>query len=705
MHEQPGDGLRRDRSKVLIVDDERSNIQVLNAILQDEYDISVALNGEQALKRAQGEKKPDLILLDIQMPEMDGFEVCRQIMADPQTQDIPVIFITGMTNAQDEEQGFALGAVDYITKPFGPSVVLARIRAHLELKRKRDILKNLSTKDGLTCIANRRYLESFYEYEWQRCIRSGDCIAVIMADIDHFKLYNDNYGHAAGDECLRAVAKVLASYVARQTDLAARYGGEEFACVLPGTETAGAFVVAEKMRAAVRNLAIAHAFSPTAESVTLSLGVASACPQKDGISPRELFHLADQALYAAKAQGRDQVRDATDVALDKPAAKPADAAVAEDGFSGLQRILIVDDEQINISVLKAIFEGSYQTLSAVSGSHALELARQFPHPDIILLDIQMQDMDGYSVCEELKADPRTRDIPVLFITVLSREADEAKGLKIGAVDYIAKPFDPSVVLARVETHLKLRRTLANLARRNKILEDTLSLRQSVERIVRNDLKRPLLAILGGCDELIKAEDIPVRHGETIHGMEQSGFELLEMISASIDLWKMERGLYQVETRPVDLSSILRTVSKALARSEAAEQKALVVQYQAGQGPQRDGYIVQGEELLCYGLFFNLIKNALEASPAGQEVIVQVEDAREGPRVCIANAGVIPLEIRTRFMEKGATWGKKGGKGVGAYAARLMAEALGAAVEVKVDDDQNRTVICLIFYENNLAAQA
>jgi diguanylate cyclase (GGDEF)-like protein len=696
--------MSKQRSRILIVDDERPNIQVLNAILQDEYDVSVALNGEQALKRTLGEKKPDLILLDIQMPEMDGFEVCRQVMGNPQTQDIPVIFITGMTNSEDEEQGFALGAVDYITKPFGPSVVLARIRAHLELKRKRDILKNLSTKDGLTCIANRRYLESFYEYEWQRCMRSGDNIAVIMADIDHFKLYNDNYGHAAGDECLRAVAKVLASHVARQTDLAARYGGEEFACVLPGTETAGAFTVAEKMRAAVRNLAMPHAFSPTNGMVTLSLGVASACPQKDGTSPPELFQLADQALYMAKARGRDQVREATNVALDKPATKPADAE-AEDGHSGLQRILIVDDEQINISVLKAIFEGSYRTLSAVSGSHALELAREFPHPDIILLDIQMPEMDGYSVCGALKADPRTRDIPVLFITVLSREADEAKGLKIGAVDYISKPFDPSVVLARVETHLKLRRSLANLARRNKILEETLSLRQSVERIARNDLKRPLLAILGGCEELIQAEDIPVRHEQTIHDMEQSGFALLEMISASIDLWKLERGLYRVETRSVNLSSILRTVSKALARSEKAEQSALVVRYHAGQEPEQDRYMVQGEELLCYGLFFNLVKNALEASPVGQEVSVQVDHIREGLRVCIANAGVIPLEIRTRFMEKGATWGKKGGKGVGAYAARLMAEALGAAVEVKVDDDENRTVICVIFFENNLGAQA
>ena len=687
------------KSRILIVDDERTNIQVLNAILQENYEISVALSGEQALKRAFGDKKPDLVLLDIQMPDLDGFEVCRRLQEHPETRDIPVIFITAKSNEKDEEQGLAVGAVDYLTKPFGPSVVLARIRVHLELKRKRDILRNLSNKDGLTCIANRRRFEEFLEFEWQRGIRNGEPLSLIMADIDHFKLYNDHYGHAAGDECLREVARSLSGVVSRQTDLVARYGGEEFICLLTGTNHDGAREVARKMREAVEALGIPHAFSPVAPTITLSLGVATLVPQRDGKTAHDLFLAADKALYKAKSTGRNKVSvlDGLDEAHG-PFTAPR--PVQEQ-----QRILLVDDEQINLNVLKAIFQDTYQTISATSGSQALELARTEPAPDIILLDIQMPDMDGYEVCETLKDDPRTRDIPILFITIMSKETDEAKGLRMGAVDYIPKPFDPSVVHARVNTHLTLRRTLNDLARRNTILEDALNMRDSVERIVRNDLKRPLMDILHNTDQLIAATDLPTALRESAHDIERSSFELLEMIAASIDLWKLERGVYQVEPHPVNLTRIVQTVARALASLKTETGKDIHIQ--SGPDPEPRPVLVQGEELLCYSMLFHLIKNALEAAPPGQPVTVILEQApqqdtnryQEGqPRthVRIANSGVVPPEIRTRFMEKGATWGKPDGKGLGAYSARLIAETLGATHHVLIDDENQRTEIVLDF---------
>ncbi len=683
------------KSRILIVDDERPNIQVLNAILQDNYEISVALNGEQALKRAFGDKKPDLVLLDIQMPDLDGFEVCRRLQEHPETRDIPVIFITAKSNEKDEEKGLAAGAVDYITKPFGPAVVLARIRVHLELKRKRDILRNLSNKDGLTCIANRRRFEEFLEFEWQRAVRTGEPLSLIMADIDHFKLYNDHYGHAAGDECLREVARSLSGVVSRQTDLVARYGGEEFICLLTGTNHDGAGEVARKMREAVETLGIPHAFSPVAPTITLSLGVASLVPQRDGKTAHDLFLAADKALYKAKSTGRNKVAvlDGLDE-VHGPFTAPR--PVREH-----QRILIVDDEQINLNVLKAIFQDTYQTISAASGSQALELARADPAPDIILLDIQMPDMNGYEVCETLKDDPRTRDIPILFITVMSKETDEAKGLRLGAVDYIPKPFDPSVVHARVNTHLTLRRTLTDLARRNSILEDALNMRDSVERIVRNDLKRPLMDILNRSDRLLATRDLPASLRETVRDIERSGFELLEMIAASIDLWKLERGVYQLDPHPVNLTRIVQTVLRALSPLEAMENKA--VQFITEDAPA--SIMIRGEELLCYSMLLHLIKNALEADPPDRPVTVALEhpprqdtdqEGRSRIRVRIANSGVVPLEIRTRFMEKGATWGKPDGKGLGTYSARLIAETLGATLQVHIDDENQCTEVVLEF---------
>lgn len=686
------------KSKILIVDDERPNIHVLNAILQDECDISVALNGKQALKQAVGKKKPDLILLDIQMPDMDGFEVCRRLTANPETQDIPIIFITAISNEKDEAQGFAIGAVDYITKPFGPAVVLARIRAHLELKRKRDILKSLSTKDGLTAIANRRRFEEFFEFEWQRCVRSGEPIALIMADIDHFKLYNDHYGHAAGDECLREVAKTLAAMVVRQTDLAARYGGEEFACVLPNTNLAGALAVAEKMRQAVQELGIPHAFSPTATSLTLSLGVTAASPKNVSLARQGLFQAADQALYAAKAGGRNQVASGNNLAgqTGQAFSPPAVLGVQDVAGDEVQRILIVDDEQISVSVLKAIFENTYTVISASSGEQALRLARQEPRPDIILLDLQMPDMDGYAVCQALKADPRTRDIPTLFLTVLSKDTDEALGLKIGAVDSISKPFDPAVVLARVETHLKLRRALADLSRRNKILEEALNLRDNLERIARNDLKKPLSRILSTAIMLSAAPDMPPSRIGDILDIEQSGFELLEMIAASIDLWKLERGVYPLTPQPVDLVKILHIVRRAMEPLRMSVGVDLVVNAGGRAVSDKDHFPVQGEDLLCYSMLFNLVKNAVQASPQNFTVTIDLEQTDQARRVRISNTGVIPMEIRTRFMEKGTTFDKKDAKGLGAYTSRLMAEIMGAALHLEINDEKNVTTVSVDF---------
>lgn len=294
-----------DRPTILVVDDETINIELLADLLEDDYDVSFATGGEQALMLAAGDR-PDLILLDVLMPGMDGYDVCARLKQDEVTAGIPVIFITALGDTEAETRGLDLGAVDYVTKPISPAILRARIRNHIELKRARDTLARLAATDGLTGLANRRSFDDRLAAEHRRLARSGGELSLILLDIDHFKPFNDTYGHLAGDDCLRQVGQALHGVARRPADLAARYGGEEFACILPGTDAAGARATAEQVRAAILALNIPHSASPTSDRVTASLGVITvACVPDQPIG--EIIKAADAGLYRAKEAGRNRV--------------------------------------------------------------------------------------------------------------------------------------------------------------------------------------------------------------------------------------------------------------------------------------------------------------------------------------------------------------------------------------------------------------
>jgi len=240
------------------------------------------------------------------MTEISGHEVCLRLKAEPVTRDIPVIFVTVMSEEEAEVHGLEIGAIDYITKPFRLTAVKARVRNHLELKLARDRLEGLSMMDGLTGIPNRRKFDDFLALEWRRTRRSTGNLSLILIDIDHFKDFNDHYGHQAGDDCLKRVAAALRDGVKRPTDLIARYGGEEFACVLLDTDIAGALEVATKLREIIFSLDIPHAASPTAARLTISLGVTSIINSGADTS-QDLIARADQNLYKAKVAGKNRV--------------------------------------------------------------------------------------------------------------------------------------------------------------------------------------------------------------------------------------------------------------------------------------------------------------------------------------------------------------------------------------------------------------
>jgi diguanylate cyclase (GGDEF)-like protein len=291
--------------KVLVADDDIVNRQVLAELLKPEHTVLLAKNGEQALERA-ARHLPDLILLDVVMPDMDGYEVLRRLRADAQTAHITVIFISGLGRPEDEANGLKMGAADYISKPFNETVVMARVAMHLQMVRQRRMLEHLAHVDGLTELANRRRFDEVYEAEWQRSRRSGRPLSLALLDIDAFKQYNDFYGHPAGDRALRAVARTAASGLRRPADLAARYGGEEMVLLLPDTEAAQAQQVVASICSAIADLQIPHEASGVAPMLTVSAGGATlntATTENCG----ELFSAADTLLYEAKKSGRNRV--------------------------------------------------------------------------------------------------------------------------------------------------------------------------------------------------------------------------------------------------------------------------------------------------------------------------------------------------------------------------------------------------------------
>jgi diguanylate cyclase (GGDEF)-like protein len=292
------------RPRILVVDDDPSIVDLLEAFLQDDYEVLIAAGGEQAIAACR-RRQPDLMLLDVMMPGLDGYEVCRRLKADPATREVPVIFVTARAEIEEEVRGLEAGAVDFISKPVHRAIVRARVRTHVVLRQQAAKLRDMAMTDILTGVANRRSIEERIESEWRRCRRSRSPIAIIMIDIDHFKLYNDAYGHQAGDNCLEHIASALRRCLRRAGDLLGRYGGEEFICLLPETTLEHAVQKADELGRAVRDLNIVHARDTGEPVVTISRGVSATIPRGDE-EPADLLQVADAMLYDAKRAGRNR---------------------------------------------------------------------------------------------------------------------------------------------------------------------------------------------------------------------------------------------------------------------------------------------------------------------------------------------------------------------------------------------------------------
>ena len=352
-------------------------------------------------------------------------------------------------------------------------------------------------------------------------------------------------------------------------------------------------------------------------------------------------------------------------------------------------VLVVDDVEANLDLVLGVLGDAYEVSVALDGTSALEAVAENP-PDLVLLDIVMPGMDGYEVCRRLKANPATREIPVIFVTGKSEVSDETMGFELGAVDYITKPISPPVVRARVATHLELHRQKVQLAQQNQMLTEYARMRDEVERMTRHDLKSPLTAVVNVPSMLLEDSQLSEGQRDLLMIMQESGFRMLQMINSSLDMYKMETGRYQLHPQPVNLIRIVEQIKGE--NRELLHLKGIAIQVMMGSRPARagDSLWVLGEDMLLYSALSNLMKNAVEASPEHAGITITLEPG-DPVLVRIHNLGEVPPEIQAKFFQKFATAGKRDGTGLGAYTAKLVTETLGGRISMSTSAEQGTTL--------------
>lgn len=349
-----------------------------------------------------------------------------------------------------------------------------------------------------------------------------------------------------------------------------------------------------------------------------------------------------------------------------------------------EKILIVDDTPDNLDILLESLKGEYAVIAALNGEKALQLATKSPHPDLILLDIMMPVMDGYSVCEKLKQNPNTRDIPIIFLTALTDEGDELRGLRMGAVDYIHKPISMPLVQARVKSQLALQSARRQLKDQVIQLEEAAALKENVDHIMRHDLKNPLGTILGFSNFITRnAENLSEEQLKWIGMIHRAGLTMLDSINQSLDIFKMEQGTYQYHPDILPLRPLIEQISSDL--------KPLTDAFRTEIDISGDSPSIPIEKMSTYTLFANLLKNAVEAALPEEVIKVKIIETAEQVEVIINNQAEVASEIKDRFFEKLVTHGKRAGTGLGCYSARLITETMNGSISMQSRPQEGTTL--------------
>jgi diguanylate cyclase (GGDEF) domain len=424
--------------KILVVEDSPTLRHATSTYIRKAgHEPIIATCGEEALQVVDG-NPVDMIIMDVEMPGLDGFETTRLIREWLGDHWIPIIFVTAHSHEDSLLKGIEAGGDDYLIKPVSSVILTAKIGAMERIVTMRDQLheankelKRLSEKDGLTNLYNRRTFDTRARDYWKMATRTQEPVAILVLDVDHFKLYNDEYGHQAGDECLRLIATALRHCLNRPGDIVARYGGEEFIALLPNTPEKGAMHVAEHIRKTIEALHIKHRASKSSDRVTVSIGV-SLSAFTTGTSLSNQIQLADKALYKSKRAGRNRV--------------------TLHNYAPNTSVLVVDDDATSLAVISKVLKGHCALVSTQNGEDCLRLAREI-QPDVILLDVYLPGVNGYEICQLLKDDDITADIPVILISVCEEEELQHFGRQVKANACLQKPLDRHQLVAKIRQYL------------------------------------------------------------------------------------------------------------------------------------------------------------------------------------------------------------------------------------------------------------
>ena len=424
--------------KILLVEDSATLRHALcNFIRSFGHEPLVAKSGEEALQIV-ADTPVDLIMMDVEMPGLNGFETTRLIREGLGSHWVPIIFVTGRSEDEGVEAGIEAGGDDYLVKPIGPVILQAKIRAMERLTQMRDQLtkmkeelRALSQKDELTQLFNRRTFEQNAEDQWRHATRSKQPLSLLIVDIDHFKLFNEQYGNSTGDRCLRMIAKTLKKALNRPTDFAARYSGNQFIALMPNTPELGAKHVCEQIRKAVERIGIPHNNSPTGNYVTVSIGVA-VVNFTTGTSLDQQLNLADRALEEAKSKGGNRVVVNT--------------------HSPTNTVLVIDDDEQSLDIINRNLNGHCLVVTTKNGDECITLANELK-PDVILLDVYVPGVNGYEMCKALRNQESTKLIPIVLTSVGNQSEMEEFVHLVEANDYIHKPFDNHRLIAKLNQFL------------------------------------------------------------------------------------------------------------------------------------------------------------------------------------------------------------------------------------------------------------
>jgi diguanylate cyclase (GGDEF)-like protein len=661
---------------VMVVDDDSITATVIAEVLRDQADIVLVADGTRAHDRAVG-LRPDLILLDVMMPGADGYIICGRLKEDPRTRDIPVIFVSSLSDEGQEARGLLAGAVDYVTKPISAPILTARVRNHLELKRQRDRLERESLRDDLTGLGNRTRLEDALNAEWRRAARLSTSVSLMVVAIDGFEPFSRLYGPLATRDCLRRVGTALATSAQRPGDTVGRFPPDRFLAILPDTDGKGALAVADRMRGAVRVLDVPHAEAGPDATMTVSVAVTTSHPQP-GEHPAFALEQVLERLVEAQKEGRDRcvsVQGERPVLLQGPRTSPAAEPQG--------RLLVVDDDPVSVQVLSELVRAAGYEVETVADSTIAVAQAQALQPDLILLDLRMPGLDGFEVCRRLKRNPVTAGIPVVFLSIVDDPAEKLRAFEVGGADYVGKTFHPEEVLARIGHQIKITRLQREMGEANKRLMELDRVKATFAAMLVHDLRSPLGVVqvtLGLLQEKV-AESSDPELPELLDMSVSSLRSTVALINELLEIYRSEQADVAPVRHGLDVGEVVRRCA-AEARLDAQRRHVTLEVSVAGPLPAK------GDRTRLERAFTNLLGNALKFTRPGGCVAIQAGPAE------VAGTKVVRIEVRDDGLGipegeipyifdlyRQAETGRRTGVGLGLAIVKRILDAHGATIAV------------------------